>query len=178
MAGHTPMAPTTLGGGDKEAAVEFSKTPFSQLSAPRKIRSIRFSLMSPAEIGKCGVFHVFERNLYQAGPSRYHIFTATSSTRMLSPRVLSCAASYDVMTSDICRPLPITVHRNTYFFTMTAPDTHSVSCSLLPSTVCRYTMWCVLFCIALLLTRTETLCVVVHATINHALVHYVLCSML
>ena len=49
----------------QEAPLEYSKTPFAELDAPRKIRSVKFSLMSPTEIGKCGVFHVFERNLYQ-----------------------------------------------------------------------------------------------------------------
>ena len=43
--------------------LEFSKAPFVEVTAPRKIRSVRFSLMSPQEIGKCAVFHVFERNL-------------------------------------------------------------------------------------------------------------------
>ena len=54
-----------LGASQQEAPLEYSKTPFTELDAPRKIRSVKFSLMSPTEIGKCGVFHVFERNLYQ-----------------------------------------------------------------------------------------------------------------
>jgi len=53
------------GASQQEAPLEYSKTPFAELDAPRKIRSVKFSLMSPTEIGKCGVFHVFERNLYQ-----------------------------------------------------------------------------------------------------------------
>ena len=53
------------GASQQEAPLEYSKTPFTELDAPRKIRSVKFSLMSPTEIGKCGVFHVFERNLYQ-----------------------------------------------------------------------------------------------------------------
>ena len=47
------------------AAIEFTKTPFVPASTPKKIRSVRFSLMSAAEIGRAGTFHVFERNLYQ-----------------------------------------------------------------------------------------------------------------
>jgi len=47
------------------AAIEFTKTPFVPATTPRKIRSVRFSLMSDAEIGRAGVFHVCERNLYQ-----------------------------------------------------------------------------------------------------------------
>jgi DNA-directed RNA polymerase III subunit RPC1 len=40
--------------------LEFSKAPFAEVTAPRKIRSIRFSLMSPQEIGRCDVCFVFE----------------------------------------------------------------------------------------------------------------------
>jgi DNA-directed RNA polymerase III subunit RPC1 len=47
------------------AAIEFTKTPFVAATTPRKISSVRFSLMSDAEIGRAGVFHVCERNLYQ-----------------------------------------------------------------------------------------------------------------
>ena len=51
--------------GVKPQPVEFTKDPFEEPTAPRKIRSVRFSLMSPQEISKVGVFHVYERNLYQ-----------------------------------------------------------------------------------------------------------------
>ena len=63
------VCPPVAGAGTTTALppepLEFSKAPFTELDAPRKIRSVKFSLMSPTEIGKCGVFHVFERNLYQ-----------------------------------------------------------------------------------------------------------------
>ena len=68
---------------DKEP-VEFSKTPFEEVTAPRKIRSVRFSLMSPQEIGKCGVFHVFERNLYQM-PQRVPLANGILDPRMVRP---------------------------------------------------------------------------------------------
>jgi hypothetical protein len=45
------------------AAIEFTKTPFVAATTPRKISSVRFSLMSDAEIGRAGVFHVCERKL-------------------------------------------------------------------------------------------------------------------
>ena len=61
--------------------LEFSKAPFVEVTAPRKIRSVRFSLMSPQEIGKCGVFHVFERNLYQM-PQRVPLPNGILDTRM------------------------------------------------------------------------------------------------
>ena len=61
--------------------LEFSKAPFAEVTAPRKIRSVRFSLMSPQEIGKCGVFHVFERNLYQM-PQRVPLTNGILDLRM------------------------------------------------------------------------------------------------
>ena len=61
--------------------LEFSKSQFSEVTAPRKIRSVRFSLMSPQEIGKCGVFHVFERNLYQM-PQRVPLTNGILDLRM------------------------------------------------------------------------------------------------
>ena len=60
-----PASAANHGGSGNPEPLEFTKAPFVELNAPRKIRSVRFSLMSPQEIGKCGVFHVFERNLYQ-----------------------------------------------------------------------------------------------------------------
>jgi DNA-directed RNA polymerase beta' subunit len=59
----------------------FSKAPFTEVDAPRKIRSVKFSLMSPSEIGKCGVFHVFERNLYQM-PQRIPLANGILDPRM------------------------------------------------------------------------------------------------
>mgnify|MGYP001292403833 CR=1 FL=1 len=61
--------------------LEISNAPFVEVTAPRKIRSVRFSLMSPQEIGKCGVFHVFERNLYQM-PQRVPLPNGILDTRM------------------------------------------------------------------------------------------------
>ena len=70
------------GANTEKEPVEFSKTPFVEVTAPRKIRSIRFSLMSPQEIGKAGVFHVFERNLYQM-PQRIPLANGILDTRMV-----------------------------------------------------------------------------------------------
>ena len=53
------------GSSHDTAAIDFTKTPFAPASTPRKISAVRFSLMSSSEIGRAGVFHVFERNLYQ-----------------------------------------------------------------------------------------------------------------
>ena len=69
------------GASQQEAPLEYSKTPFAELDAPRKIRSVKFSLMSPTEIGKCGVFHVFERNLYQM-PQRVPLQNGILDPRM------------------------------------------------------------------------------------------------
>ena len=67
--------------GVKPQPVEFTKDPFEEPTAPRKIRSVRFSLMSPQEIAKCGVFHVFERNLYQM-PQRVPLKNGILDPRM------------------------------------------------------------------------------------------------
>ena len=80
------MPPTASGDGSQQGRnnvepLEFSKAPFNELNAPRKIRSVRFSLMSPQEIGKCGVFHVFERNLYQM-PQRVPLKNGILDPRM------------------------------------------------------------------------------------------------
>ena len=40
------------GASQQEAPLEYSKTPFAELDAPRKIRAVKYSLMSPTEIGK------------------------------------------------------------------------------------------------------------------------------
>ena len=80
------MPPTASGDGSTQGRntaepLEFSKAPFKELNAPRKIRSVRFSLMSPQEIAKCGVFHVFERNLYQM-PQRVPLKNGILDPRM------------------------------------------------------------------------------------------------
>ena len=80
------MPPTASGDGSQQGRntaepLEFSKAPFKELNAPRKIRSVRFSLMSPQEIAKCGVFHVFERNLYQM-PQRVPLKNGILDPRM------------------------------------------------------------------------------------------------
>jgi DNA-directed RNA polymerase III subunit RPC1 len=72
--------------------LEFSKAPFAEVNAPRKIRSVRFSLMSPQEIGKCGVFHVFERNLYQM-PQRVPLPNGILDLRMVGGLYTSCCTS-------------------------------------------------------------------------------------
>ncbi|KAK3261073.1 hypothetical protein CYMTET_30006, partial [Cymbomonas tetramitiformis] len=42
----------------------YTKEPFKEKAAPKKIKSIRFGLMSSQEVVKTGEFHVFERSLY------------------------------------------------------------------------------------------------------------------
>lgn len=42
-----------------------TKDLFKEASLPRRIQQIQFGLQSPQEIVKCGVFHVYERNLYK-----------------------------------------------------------------------------------------------------------------
>ncbi len=61
--------------------VEFTKTPFAPSTTPRKIRSVRFSLMSSSEIARAGTFHVFERNLYQM-PQRTPMVNGILDPRM------------------------------------------------------------------------------------------------
>ena len=61
--------------------VEFTKTPFASSTTPRKIRSVRFSLMSSSEIARAGTFHVFERNLYQM-PQRTPMVNGILDPRM------------------------------------------------------------------------------------------------
>jgi len=61
--------------------VEFTKTPFAPSTTPRKIRSVRFSLMSSSEIARAGAFHVFERNLYQM-PQRTPMVNGILDPRM------------------------------------------------------------------------------------------------
>ena len=63
------------------AAIEFTKIPFAPASTPRKIRSVKFSLMSSSEIARAGVFHVFERNLYQM-PQRTPMVNGILDPRM------------------------------------------------------------------------------------------------
>lgn len=49
----------------KQAVVRYTKQPFLEDVAPRKIKSINFGTMSATDIVKLGELHVFERSLYQ-----------------------------------------------------------------------------------------------------------------
>ena len=71
------------GGEDRNAhePLEFSKAPFIEMSAPRRIKSVKFSLMSSQEIARCGVFHVSERNLYHM-PQRVPLKNGILDPRM------------------------------------------------------------------------------------------------
>ena len=56
------LTPVATAGNE---ALIYTKEPFREVAAPRKIQSIRFGLQSSQEVVQSSEFHVFERNLYE-----------------------------------------------------------------------------------------------------------------
>ena len=75
----------SIAGEGAPEAVVYTKEPFREVAAPRKIKSIRFGLMSSQEVVRSSEFHVFERNLYEM-PQRKPLQNGVLDRRLVRAR--------------------------------------------------------------------------------------------